>query len=550
MWGYPDHIDQDAARAQIKEQGDRGIVHAGQESYHHMCRFYSMKFYDHPAIQPYKWYWRIEPGISFVCPINFDPFVYMSRENKRYAYVIALQEVGSTVRSLYRVVSDYKDRMNITPSRYWNALVDRSWAPLPIRWLLRLAPYRDVNGDEWNLCHFWNNFEIADLDFFREESYRHMMDHLDNLGGFYYERWGDASISGQPTMDHKLPYTYHEDAYWAAEDEEIDLFADLVVACAEGHLSPLAAAQKITDTLASEAWKNKAEIDLKNEDRPYSNHATLVAVLIGSCISAFSPHSVVHDRLFKMIKNLVRVERRQIPNELLNRTGKVRCENYRSLDLRPVVPLWEDLRRLSFSSSCEWLAEIGGIWTGVEKCGSREQQRWRNLSYFFARLEVEGIERMGWHSPLQRLLPKYRLDEKTLGWSGYLAGQVLAAAQWFVPEGHALWVWRTCCSCEKMLKKDFRLAAAKHLSGGAPLNNHGIEQIAMEDRSGRTAEDEALVNLALSEGWLWNLENWKVWKAAFKQIEERVDDVRVHAIVRREAYKARKIMEEMEISIS
>lgn len=42
MWGYPEHVDQDAARAHIKEQGDRGIVHAGQESYHHMCRFYSM----------------------------------------------------------------------------------------------------------------------------------------------------------------------------------------------------------------------------------------------------------------------------------------------------------------------------------------------------------------------------------------------------------------------------------------------------------------------------------------------------------------------------
>ena len=118
----------------------------------------------------------------------------MSREKKRYAYVIALQEVGSTVRSLYRVVSDYKDRLNRTPSRYWNALVDPSWAPLPIRWLLRLAPYRDINGDEWNLCHFWNNFEIADLDFFREEGYRHMLEHLDKLGGFYYERWGDASV--------------------------------------------------------------------------------------------------------------------------------------------------------------------------------------------------------------------------------------------------------------------------------------------------------------------------------------------------------------------
>jgi mannosyltransferase len=42
MWGYPDHVDQEAARANIKDQGDRGIIHAGQESYHHMCRFYSM----------------------------------------------------------------------------------------------------------------------------------------------------------------------------------------------------------------------------------------------------------------------------------------------------------------------------------------------------------------------------------------------------------------------------------------------------------------------------------------------------------------------------
>ncbi|THZ72716.1 nucleotide-diphospho-sugar transferase [Aureobasidium pullulans] len=132
MWGFPDHLDQDVAKASIKEQGDKGIIHAGQESYHHMCRFYSMKFYDHPAMQQYKWYWRIEPGISFACPITFDPFVYMSHNKKRYAYAIALQEVGSTVRSLYRAVSDYKDDLHIYSSRYWTALINPSWAPFPI----------------------------------------------------------------------------------------------------------------------------------------------------------------------------------------------------------------------------------------------------------------------------------------------------------------------------------------------------------------------------------------------------------------------------------
>lgn len=349
-----------------------------------------------------------------------------------------------------------------------------------------------------------------------------------------------------PTLDHKLPYTFHEDAYWAAEDEDIDPLADLVVACAEGHLSPFAAAQKITNTIASQAWKNKTEVDLNGEDRPYSNHITLVAVLIGSCISAFPPQSVVHDRLFTLIKRFLEVEKRQIPNELLNRAGKPRCEDFGSIDLRSVIPLWEDLQRLSFSSSCEWLAEIGGIWTGVEKCGSHEQQRWRNLSSFFARLQVEGIERMGWQSPLQRLLPKYRLDETTLGWSGYLAGQVLAAAQWFIPEGHALWVWRTCCSCEQMLKNDSRLCDTRSSSDGALLDDHRKEENATGQPRSRPAEDEAIVELALSEGWLWNLENWEVWKAAFKQIEERVDDARVHAVVRGEASKALKIIEDIE----
>lgn len=41
MWGYPDWIDQDEARKYMKAQEARGILYAGMESYHHMCRFNS-----------------------------------------------------------------------------------------------------------------------------------------------------------------------------------------------------------------------------------------------------------------------------------------------------------------------------------------------------------------------------------------------------------------------------------------------------------------------------------------------------------------------------
>jgi len=35
----------------------------------------------------------------------------------------------------------------------------------------------------------WSNFEIGDLRFWRSEAYMKFFEHLDEAGGFYYERW-------------------------------------------------------------------------------------------------------------------------------------------------------------------------------------------------------------------------------------------------------------------------------------------------------------------------------------------------------------------------
>lgn len=50
------------------------------------------------------------------------------------------------------------------------------------------------DGDSFNKCHFWSNFEIADLDFWRSPAYTAFFEYLDSKGGFYYERWGDAPV--------------------------------------------------------------------------------------------------------------------------------------------------------------------------------------------------------------------------------------------------------------------------------------------------------------------------------------------------------------------
>ncbi|PSS03540.1 glycolipid 2-alpha-mannosyltransferase [Coniella lustricola] len=195
-WTYPPSVDKEEARQSILEQGQRGIHYGGLESYHHMCRFFSGKFYTHEALQPFKWYWRLEPGVDFSCSITYDPFAEMARRGKVYGWTISLWEEPNTCPTLFRHVSDWKESQMIptTPDSLWTAMIQASWLPYPFRRWMRWSPLHDQYGDVWSLCHYWSNFEIADLDFFRSRQYQGLFEYLDAKGGFYKERWGDAAV--------------------------------------------------------------------------------------------------------------------------------------------------------------------------------------------------------------------------------------------------------------------------------------------------------------------------------------------------------------------
>lgn len=229
MWGYPEWIDQEKAKRNMQVMEQQKIQYGGSESYRHMCRFQSgyvpfspnpsvaniiSFFFDHPAILPYKYYWRVEPNIRFTCALTYDPFVAMQTNKKRYGYNIALWERGQTVASLFRKLSDYKSFHYLPTSPLWTAMIDASYMPWPFRRALTWLRNRNENGDLWNMCHFWSNFEIADLEFFRSDAYRKLFNFLDRYGGFYYERWGDAPV-------HSLA------AAMLLKPEELHHFSDL-----------------------------------------------------------------------------------------------------------------------------------------------------------------------------------------------------------------------------------------------------------------------------------------------------------------------------------
>ncbi|EJT81523.1 hypothetical protein GGTG_01501 [Gaeumannomyces tritici R3-111a-1] len=194
QWTFPPWVDPAAARASIADQGARGVSHGGLEGYHHMCRFFSGKFYTLEALRGYRWYWRLEPDVDFTCSITYDPFAEMARRGKKYGFTISLWEERDTCPSLFRHMADWKEANGVETTPLWKAAVQASWAPWPLRRLGAWLSQRDRLGDLWSACHYWSNFEIADMDFFRGKQYQDLFQHLDSKGGFYFERWGDAAV--------------------------------------------------------------------------------------------------------------------------------------------------------------------------------------------------------------------------------------------------------------------------------------------------------------------------------------------------------------------
>ncbi|KAE9398864.1 glycosyltransferase family 15 protein [Gymnopus androsaceus JB14] len=172
-WSQPDWINEEKASEARKQMQAANVKYGGSVAYRSMCRFNS----GHKLLQQYKWYWRVEPNVKFYCNIDNDPFKYMEENNKVYGFTIAVYEIPATIRSLWPAVTDFI-------KEHPEYIADDN----------AMGFISDNNGLTYNRCHFWSNFEIADMDFWRGPAYSAFFDHLDLHGGFYYERWGDAPV--------------------------------------------------------------------------------------------------------------------------------------------------------------------------------------------------------------------------------------------------------------------------------------------------------------------------------------------------------------------
>ncbi|GME94775.1 unnamed protein product [[Candida] boidinii] len=195
IWDQPENIDKSEQSLKMYELKQKGIQYASLVSYHNMCRFYSGAFFNHPRMKQFKWYWRIEPGTEFYCDIDYDVFRFMEDNNKTYGFTINIYDSEDTIESLWTNTLEFvkQNPKYLHPNGSYNWVKES-----------KQNPQKTIATKGYSTCHFWSNFEIANMEFFRSEAYTEYFNMLEKAGGFYYERWGDAPV-------HSLALALFED---------------------------------------------------------------------------------------------------------------------------------------------------------------------------------------------------------------------------------------------------------------------------------------------------------------------------------------------------
>ncbi|ODV83757.1 glycosyltransferase family 15 protein [[Candida] arabinofermentans NRRL YB-2248] len=185
LWSIPENIDLQKYEESIEILKSKGVQYASLESYHHMCRINSGHFYNLEGLKKFKYYWRFEPSTKYFCKINYDLFKFMIDNELIYGFTISLYDDPNTIENLWPTTLEFleKNPQYVNKNAAFKFLTENQQNP------------KNTNGaNGYSTCHFWSNFEIGDMDFYRGEAYSKWIEYLDESGGFFYERWGDAPV--------------------------------------------------------------------------------------------------------------------------------------------------------------------------------------------------------------------------------------------------------------------------------------------------------------------------------------------------------------------
>lgn len=145
----------------------------GQRGYRHMCHFFANDIFHRDELSGYDYFMRLDDDSFILSPLMFDVFARMRERRFRYAYRAVLNDRPHVCVGLGDVVA-----------RHFRGGVCKSPPPYKI---------------------FYTNFEICDLAWFRGVEWQSYFAAIDQAGGIWRHRWGDAPIRYYGVMNALPP---------------------------------------------------------------------------------------------------------------------------------------------------------------------------------------------------------------------------------------------------------------------------------------------------------------------------------------------------------
>jgi hypothetical protein len=99
--------------------------------------------------------------------VEYDVFRFMRERELQYGYIAQTHDSKDCITGLWEASEKYINETHLHP-RFFS---------------------------EWKKeMMYYNNFEITSTKLWLSEDYKKYIDYIDQLGGIYYHRWGDAPI--------------------------------------------------------------------------------------------------------------------------------------------------------------------------------------------------------------------------------------------------------------------------------------------------------------------------------------------------------------------
>jgi len=144
-------------------------------SYKHMNQFFTKAMYQHPALDKYKYYLRIDADFYFKAgsdgtSIQADPFCMMAKTGRKFMWQTRRQVKNQMcTEGLWEWFEEYQQAQDLTPGDpvMWNALGAR--------------------------VNYVGYVGMGDLDFFRSGPVRRLSKALNEDGRVYLNRWSDQT---------------------------------------------------------------------------------------------------------------------------------------------------------------------------------------------------------------------------------------------------------------------------------------------------------------------------------------------------------------------